>query len=58
MGSAASPGGRRGVVPGAPTGVTTRLLYPRGMTFRYERWEKGICVPARGATTRGGGTSI
>ena len=24
------------------------------MTFRYERWEKGICVPARGATTRGG----
>ena len=32
----------------------TRLLYPRGMTIRYECWEKGICVPARGATTRGG----
>ena len=23
----------------------TRLLYPRGMTIRYECWEKGICVP-------------
>ena len=33
---------------------STRLLYPRGMTIRYECWEKGICVPARGATTRGG----
>ena len=32
----------------------TRLLYPRAMTIRYECWEKGICVPARGATMRGG----
>ena len=32
----------------------TRLLHPRGMTIRYECWEKGICVPARDATTRGG----
>ena len=31
-----------------------RLLYPRGMTIGYECWEKGICVPARGATARGG----
>ena len=31
-----------------------RLLYPRGMTIGYECWEKGICVPTRGATARGG----
>ena len=24
------------------------------MTIGYECWEKGICVPARGATARGG----
>ena len=29
-------------------------LLPRGMTIWYEFWEKGICVPTRGATARGG----
>ena len=29
-------------------------LLPRGMTAWYEFWEKGICVPAGGATTRSG----
>ena len=42
VGSTAIPGGRRGVVPGAPTGVTP------------ECWKKGIRVPSRGATTRRG----
>ena len=29
-------------------------LLPRGMTIWYEFWEKGICVPTRGAAARGG----
>ena len=45
--------GRRGVVPGAPTGVTP-ACYPRGMTFGYECCKKGIRIPSRGATTRRG----
>ena len=30
-------------------------LLPRGMTIWYEFWEKGICVPTRGAAARGWG---
>ena len=41
--------GARGTDRGNPW-----LLLPRGMAAWYEFWEKGVCVPAGGATTRSG----
>ena len=51
-------GQRRSLEDEGSAGGTYRcnpsVLYPRGMIFMYECWKKGICVPARSATTRSG----
>ena len=52
------PGGtKRGTKRSSARGTNRgnpRLLLPRGMTIGNKCWEKGICVPTRGATARGG----